>query len=771
MRHAPLNVDWKAGARDCGSCEAPHASPSTGPLDSASAMDFSPLNEVLENFLEVIHLPIAVIDLEGRVLASSRWQRLCMEFHRAHPVTQERCVKSDTVLSREMRSGSDWAIYRCANGLTDCATPIVVEGTHIANLFTGQFLLAAPDMDYFRKLQTTCGFDERSYFEALSEIPIVAEERIPAILRLLRGLAQQIARQSLAEKKARSAYQEVERLVAERTRELRESEERFRTFMDNSPAVAWIKDERGEFVYASKVWEKQFGLTSKDYLGKTDFDIWPGELAEAFRQGDAAVLEANCPIRSEEKATVLKTGKESYWLTDKFPLGDRTGRRYVGGMAIDISDRRQMEDELRTHQTHLEDLVGARTRELAQRNAMLEEATAAADQANKAKSAFLANMSHEIRTPLNAIVGMAHLLRRDGVTPQQDTRLGRIEVAADHLLNLINDVLDLSKIEAGMFTLDDRALAVDRVLQNVGEILSPRASGKGLRLLISHEPLQGEVRGDATRLTQALLNYANNALKFSERGTIAIRSRVIDENEDAAVLRFEVEDEGIGIAPEQLGCLFAPFVQGDASTTRKFGGTGLGLAITRHLAELMGGSAGATSEPGRGSIFWFTARLKKVRAVPGNASSPPLESAEHVLAAEYGGTRVLLAEDDPTNQELGRELLDAIGFRVDLAVNGAQAVELAQRNLYGLVLMDLQMPTMDGLQATREIRRIPGMASVPILALTANALGEDRERCLAAGLDDHLTKPLAPEKLYCNILKWLRLCRPESVKPAGAAVR
>ncbi|MGE5467338.1 MAG: PAS domain S-box protein [Ignavibacteria bacterium] len=386
--------------------------------------------------------------------------------------------------------------------------------------------------------------------------------------------------------------------------------------------------------------------------------------------------------------------------------------------------------------------------------AALEAAKDAADEANRAKSAFLANMSHEIRTPLNVILGMIHLVKKEGLTARQAERLDHVNAAADHLLAVINDILDLSKIEAGKLELEEGALSVGEILANVATLLAPKAAAKGLALTVDPYRATARLRGDATRLTQALLNLGNNAVKFTERGRIAIRAVPVEETGDGAVLRFEVEDSGIGIAAEEMPRLFMAFEQADRSTTRRHGGTGLGLAITRKLAECMGGQAGASSTPGEGSRFWFTVRLTK----DGDAAASPRRdpaAAEEAVARDYGGHRVLLVEDDADNRMVMSELLGAMELRVDAAADGVAGVELARRNAYDLILIDVQMPRMDGVEATRRIRALPGREAVPIIAITANAFSHDKARCLAAGMDEFVSKPVSPGD-FCNmVLKWL----------------
>jgi len=411
-------------------------------------------------------------------------------------------------------------------------------------------------------------------------------------------------------------------------------------------------------------------------------------------------------------------------------------------------DKENSQAEALKIQHELVETLQASERELAQSRDMAESA-------NRAKSAFLANMSHEIRTPMNGIIGMANIMQHGTLTPKQKEQLSKINTAAEHLLGVINDILDISKIEAGKLVVEEVPVNVNNLLANVSSILSERAKAKNIILQVQSAPFPPNLYGDPMRLQQALLNYAINAIKFTENGSITLRVFAQDESAESVMARFEVQDTGIGISPETLPQLFSAFEQADNSTTRKYGGTGLGLAITRHLSGLMGGEAGVESALQAGSTFWFTAKLIKK---PGKDNLP--QAADKVddetsIRERYHGSSILVVDDEPLNREVAKEQLEHAGIIVDTAEDGAEAIMMARQKIYAAIFMDMQMPNVDGLDATRQIREIPGYVNIPIIAITGNAFSEDRERCFKAGMNDFLTKPIYSEVLYSTLLLWL----------------
>jgi len=525
-----------------------------------------------------------------------------------------------------------------------------------------------------------------------------------------------------------------------------------RSFIDNVPDLMYVKDIESRFVVANSAVARLFGVEKpEDLLGKIDFDFYPHELASKFYEDEQCIIRTGQPMFDcEETVGELATSEIRHIITTKIPVLDSKGQvTGVAGIGRNITERKKSEDALRDGNRQLQEAT-ARANELA------VEAAAA----NRAKSRFLANMSHEIRTPMNGVIGMNQLLLETNLTVEQRRYVEVAQSSGRTLLALIDDILDLSKIEAGKISLENRSFNLCHTVEDVVQLLRVQASAKELHLdaRISSE-IPECLRGDAHRLRQVLTNLAANAIKFTSRGAVRLEVELDSLCKGVATVRFTVSDTGIGIGPEQIHSLFSAFVQADASTTRKYGGTGLGLAISKQLVEMMGGGIGVSSRKGEGSTFWFTAVFDQAPCGEQHSGGQQHEkrSAEPGALRHLGhGERVLVVEDNFTNREVILAQLKKLGYNGEAVINGAEAVQAVERGGFELVLMDCAMPVMDGYEATHRIRQ-SNQPHIPIIALTASAMPPDRERCLSEGMDDYLAKPVELPQLADALAKWIKV--------------
>jgi two-component system sensor histidine kinase/response regulator len=656
--------------------------------------------------------------------------------------------------------------------------------------------------------------------------------------------------------------------------------------IDSIPDCISYRDTHGVYLGCNAAFAEQMNKPAAEIVGKTIPQMVDDPArVELVQQIDAKVL-ATLQKQVIEIWISYADGRRKLMEQVRSPLRDQEGKLLgILTNSRDITDRKRHEEELR-------------------------RAKETAEEATRMKSDFLANMSHEIRTPMNAIIGLSHLVLKTELTPRQRDYIAKVQTSGQHLLGVINDILDFSKVEAGKLDLDNTDFELERLLDNTGALISEKSHAKGLELVFEVAPdVPSQLVGDSLRLGQILLNYANNAVKFTDAGEIVISVRASERTDTDVLLHFRVRDTGIGLTGEQMGRLFQSFSQADTSTTRKFGGTGLGLAISKKLAELMGGEVGVESDYGRGSTFWFSARLgigtavrrellpnpdlrgrralvvddndharaviidmlqgmtfqtheagsgaaavaevrraavaghpydvvyldwrmpgmdgmetaRRIRAL-GLAATPMflmvtaygreevLKEAEsvgiqnvlvkpvnasvlfdttmHVLGgrrsepavlaqpqaeadqriAQLRGARILLVEDNEINQQVAREMLQDCGFVVDVAENGEVALGLVQKFSYDLVFMDMQMPVMDGVTATREIRKHQHLELLPIVAMTANAMEQDRRKCMDAGMNDFLVKPIDPQEMTTILARWVRPRRAPAALPARPAL-
>jgi PAS domain S-box-containing protein len=535
-----------------------------------------------------------------------------------------------------------------------------------------------------------------------------------------------------------------------------------RNTLDALSAQVAIVDHEGAIIAVNSAWRNfavdNGGVAARVLEGANYLTVCDGARSRDGEEGGATAVGIRAVMQGELEEFSLEypchSPTEQRWFTVRVTRFAGGGDKRVVIAHENITTRKLAESRLAHHRDHLEEQVMLRTKELARANTELAAARDTADRANRAKSDFLAHMSHEMRTPMSSIIGMARIMRGELVDAQPLQHLAKLRGAADHLLRIVDDVLDLTKIEAGQMDLEETEFSLRQVLTHAADMLQQHALEKGFGIETEIDPLLPEIlTGDALRLEQIVLNFLGNAVKFTSTGGVRLRARHVRSNAAVTTLRIEVQDTGIGIAAEQQERLFQTFSQADESIARKFGGSGLGLVIAKRLAALMQGDVGVASELGRGSTFWATATFRSSlhHSTPSLAATRGPSDLEMVALR---GMSALVVEDDPVNQLVTAHTLRALGLAVEVADNGAEALSRLQSGRYSIVLMDMHMPVMDGLSATRLIRATHDRLSLPVIAMTATALEEDKIKCLEAGMNEHISKPIDPDQLRQTLLRY-----------------
>jgi PAS domain S-box-containing protein len=810
------------------------------------------LNDLFQEFYYIVKVPIAIIDLEANVLASSKWNPICTDFHRVNATSCANCIESDVSLANDLSKGTDYNVYQCKNGMTDSASPIIIEGEHIANLFVGQFLLKEPDVDYFDNQAERYGYDKEKYIKALQSTPVVSSEEIKNILSFLVHFAKLFATMGLGRIKEIESREQLKQLNNSLEKIIEEKTKQLHDFVDSSTDYVWETDTQGRFTYVSNGIENVLGFTPNEVLGKTAFDLMDIDDASKIFEQFRTIVNNQSTINNLENWNISKSGNKVCLLTNGLPVFDlnKTLIAYRG-TDKDITESKLLHQETKSQKDELEtifntskdgiaildlqsnflrvnkayiSLTGYEEKELLKKSCIgmsipedvprakeamsvvlekgyienfekscykkngsiftinmsvalmpdkehflittkdvteevllrkeLVSAKEKAELISQFKSEFLANMSHEIRTPMNGILGFVEQLEKSEDNPKKLQQFKMIRSSGNTLLHIINDILDFSKIESGKMEVESHPFSLYEVISETVGIFSELIGSKQIHFTKEiDDKLPACIMGDQVRIKQIIFNLLSNAIKFTpEKGTIHLDTKLDNFNNQICIA---ISDTGIGIPQSKITRIFEAFTQQDTTTTRKYGGTGLGLTITSSLIKKMGGVLEVESVVKKGSTFTIKFPLNECT----KENQVNINQVEEIdMEALNLQGHILIVEDNKTNQMLLSMILDECGLSFDIANDGVEALKLFNDNKYDIILMDENMPNMNGIEATNQIRLVEyedELTPTPIVAVTANALAEDRQRFIEARMDDYISKPYSEVDIVNVLQKYL----------------
>ncbi len=659
-------------------------------------IDVQKLNGLLEKYSDATGMVTALLDLEGTVLIATNWQDSCTKFHRQNATTCANCLESDTAIASSIEQGNSYNLYRCKNGLVDVATPIKIDGVHVANLFTGQFFLSPPNLDEFRERAKRIGFPEEDYLDAIKRVPVYSEDEIKRHFDFLVGLAQMVAEMGAATIEIKKLNAKVQKDNELLTRSLNE-------FVEIAP-VGIVKNRAsdGKFISANKEFELYSGYQEAELLEKSLVDLKADESSDLLQ-----MVQQSGRYEPAEHVLKHKSGAFFDVMMHGVAVEDEGGIPVVWSIIQDITNQKAMQGSLK-------------------------KAKENAEAANSAKSHFLANMSHEIRTPLTGIMGMADLLSKAHRPEDRAQHITTIKECAESLMHSLNDILDFSKIERSKLSVQKESFSLEDMIESLTKVYKGQANKKGLSFAVERDAaLPDYVVYDKMRLRQILNNLLSNAFKFTSKGSVTLSFKAVMKDDVVTGMQIDIQDTGIGI--KNIDKIWGRFEQDNKMISSEYGGTGLGLAIVKSLVKLLDGDVSVKSDVGVGSQF----RL----LLPMSEGQPTKKELDRSVDQDYSGLKVLVAEDNAINQAIVTSILDMFHIVPTMVDNGKKAVEAASDQQFDLIFLDIHMPVMNGIEAGHKMMELGINQRTTIFALTADALTEVKDLCEQAGLNGVITKP------------------------------